>query len=430
MSDAPPPPAEPVEGSAELSAELPPRAPPTPVELVEGLAAHPHRAALVAIVRQAAMEACAARRTDFASRLSDGSVRPVTTVPEGFTPSDAETPYGNVLRALELGVSTPTEAMLLGTLLALSAREPAETEEQELLFVANATWLATHTPCDALLSLDAAAGEREAVWRALSRVALEPALVAADFGRTEALVAAAALGSSTSASALPIRARSVEFAHDAPVRALLAAGGASAVPIHGEMVAPPFGPFTTAALALTLVLFVWQALRLIARFAFAYRRPAALTLTERGLELTYHVELLGKVLKDRSTVVPLANLSRVTREVKYARGGLYAGLAALVLGTYFGMGLFVDGLRVPGGSASLLAMAVALIVSGIALDFVLSSALDSARGRCSIVVVPRKGRALCVAGIDVVQADAMLSGVTAVATSASLFPEPAPTPAE
>jgi hypothetical protein len=37
-------------------------------------------------------------------------------------------------------------------------------------------------------------------------------------------------------------------------------------------------------------------------------------------------------------------------------------------------------------------------------------------------VVPRKGRALCVAGIDVMQADAMLSGVTAVATSASLFP--------
>jgi hypothetical protein len=420
MSDAPaPPPAEPFDGSAEP----PPRAPPTPAELVEGLAAHPQRSALIAIVRQAAMEACAARRTDFASRLSDGSVRALPPLPEGFTPSDAETPYGNVLRALELGVSTPTEAMLLGTLLALSAREPAETEEQEQLFVANATWLAAHTPCDALLSLDAAAGEREAVWRALSRVALEPAQVAADFGRTEALVAAAALGSSTSPSALPIRARSVEHAHDAPVRALLAAGGASAVPIHGEMTAPPFGPFVTALLALTLVLFVWHGVRLVARFAFSYRRPAALTLTERGLELTYHVELLGKVLRDRSAVVPLTNLARVTREVKYARGGLYAGLAALVLGTYFGMGLFVDGLRVPGGSASLLAMAVALIVSGIALDFVLSSALDSARGRCSIVVVPRKGRPLCVAGIDVAQADAMLSGVTAVATSAALFPE-------
>jgi hypothetical protein len=427
MSDAPAP--TPAEPPVEGSAEPPPRAPPTPAELVEGLAAHPQRSALIAIVRQAAMEACAARRTDFASRLSDGSVRALPSLPEGFVPSDAETPYGNVIRALELGVSTPTEAMLLGTLLALSVREPAETEEQELLFAANATWLATHTPCDALLSLDAAAGEREGVWRALSRVALEPAQVAADFGRTEALVAAAALGSSTSASALPVRVRAVEHAQDAPVRALLAAGGASAEPIHGEMAAPPFGPFMTALLALTLVLFVWHAVRLIGRFAFAYRRPAALTLTERGLELTYHVELLGKVLRDRSAVVPLSNLARVTREVKYARGGLYAGLAALVLGTYFGMGLFVDGLRVPGGSASLLAMAVALIVSGIALDFVLSSALDSARGRCSIVVVPRKGRALCVANIDVAQADTMLSGVTAVATSAALFPERA-VPAE
>lgn len=395
---------------------------PTPGELVEALQEHPHRQALIAIVRDAALDAAAARRSDFASRLDDGRTHPLPASANELSRASADTPFGNVLDVLEHGVTTPTEALLLGTLLAFSARDEPETEDQEVAFVAHVTWLATHTPCDALLSLDAAAGEREALFRALARVALEPAEVASDFGRTEALVAAAALGASTSQSALGVRARAAGRAKDAPVRALLAAGGASAEPLQGELVPPPMGGVVTALMALTLVLFVWQLVRLIARFAFAYRRPAALILTERGLELTHHVELLGKVLRDRSTVVPLSNLARVTREVHYARAGLYAGLAALVLGTYFGMGLFVDGLRVPGGSGPLLAMAIALIVSGIAVDFVLSSVLDSARGRCRIVVVPRKGRTICVGSVDVGQADAMLSSVTAVASGASLFP--------
>jgi hypothetical protein len=397
---------------------------PTPEELVAALAEHPHREALIAIVRLAALDAAAARRVDFASRQHDATARPLTTSLEGLAPVDTDTPFGNVVNILEHGVATPTEALLLGTLLALSAREEPESDEQEVAFVAHITWLATHTPCDALLALDAAAGEREALWRALARVALEPAQVASDFGRTEALVAAAALGASGSESAGPVRARAVNRAHDAPVRALLAAGRASQEPLQGELQVAPFNAILTAVLALTLVLFVWQLARLIGRLAFAYRRPAALTLTQRGLELTHHVEFLGKVLRDRSTVVPLANLALVTREVRYARVGLYVGLAALVLGTYFGMGLFVDGLRVPGGSAPLLGMAVALIISGIALDFVLSSALDATRGRCRIVVVPRKGRAICVGAIDSLQADQMLASVTAVASGASLFPQP------
>ena len=178
----------------------------------------------------------------------------------------------------------------------------------------------------------------------------------------------------------------------------------------------PLAPAATAVLALSLLLFVWQALRLVARFVFAYRRPAVLRLTPRGLELTHQVMLLGKVLRDRSTLVPLANLSRVTRETRYARLGLYAGLVALVLGTYFGMGLFVDGLRVPGGSSALLEMAAATMIAGLAIDFVLSSLADSARGKCRLLVEPRSGRRLCVSGVDPASADAMLAGL---ATSSS-----------
>ena len=272
-------------------------------------------------------------------------------------------------------------------------------------------WLAAHTPVNALPALDGATPEREAVLPALAVVAAEPERAAADFGRAEALVAAAALGVS-SAQRRPRRAprRSRRARISAFGRSCLRAPPICRRSAASSCVAP-LAPAATAVLALSLLLFVWQALRLVARFVFAYRRPAVLRLTPRGLELTHQVMLLGKVLRDRSTLVPLANLSRVSRETRYARLGLYAGLTALVLGTYFGMGLFVNGLRVPGGSSALLEMAAATMIAGLAIDFVLSSVADSARGKCRLLVEPRAGRRLCVSGVDPASADAMLAGL-------------------
>ena len=401
---------------------------PTPAEIVQALDEHSHRDALTALVRKAAFEAAEQRRMSFASRVPAGERPPPLSLPEGLVPEDALTKFGNVLSILERGVETPTEALLIGTLLALSAREEPDTLAIEQRFAANAAWLAGHTPCDALMALDAAAGEREELWRAISRVAVAPADVAPDFGRTEALLAAAALGSSHSDAAAPIRSRALEKAEDPAVRALLAAGGVAREPLEGELVPAPFGPVVTVVLAVTFALVFVQLWRLAARYAFGYRRPAAFSLTERGLELTYQVEMLGKVLSERTELVPLANLSRVIREVDYARAGVYAGLAALVAGTYFGMGLFVDALRVPGGSGSLLAMAVALMIAGLAADFVLSSGLDSLRGRCKLMIERRKGPVICLGAINADRADAMLMTVTAVASGAhgpSLLPPPA-----
>jgi hypothetical protein len=137
------------------------------------------------------------------------------------------------------------------------------------------------------------------------------------------------------------------------------------------------------------------------------------------------VELLGKVLRERSTLIPLSNIVRVTREVKYARAGLYAGIASLVLGTYFGTGLLVDGLRVPGGSAPLVGLAVAFVIAGLLLDFVLSGAEDSLRGRCRLLVVPSRGRTLCLGRVDAERADQMLAFVNEFGRSPST-PPPAP----
>lgn len=401
---------------------------PTPAELVAALDEHPHRDALKKLVHEAAFEAAEHRRVSFASRTIPGERPPPLKLPDGLVPEDATTRFGNVLSVLERGVETPTEAALIGVLLSLSAREEPESDVAEQLFAANAAWLAAHTPCDALLALDTAAGHREGLWRAVSRVALAPAEVAHDFGRTEALLAAAALGSSHSSAAAPIRSRALERADDPAVRALLAAGGIAREPLEGELVPAPFGALATTLLTLTLLLPLVGLFRIVARYAFGYRRPAAFSLTERGLELTYRVELLGKVLSERTELVPLANLSAVIREVDYARAGVYAGLGALVLGSYFGMGLFVDGMRVPGGSGSLLAMAVGLMIAGLALDFALSSGLDGLRGRCKLLVERRKGSVICLGAINTERADAMLMTVTAVASGAhgpSLLPPPA-----
>jgi hypothetical protein len=181
--------------------------------------------------------------------------------------------------------------------------------------------------------------------------------------------------------------------------------------LSGELGLAPRRPVLTVILALTLVLPLMHLGRLLLRYALAYKTPARLKLSDRGLELGYRVELLGRVLRERSLLVPLDNVATVTREVRFARLGMYAGLLALVLGSYLGMGMFVDAVRVDGGSATLLGMGTLLIVAGLLADFGLSSLSDSVKGTCRLVVVPRKGRALCVGSLEPQAVDTMLNGV-------------------
>jgi hypothetical protein len=393
---------------------------PNPADVARELAEHPHLSALTGLVRRAALGAAAARRSDFASRHGSHGAS-VPPLPEGMTREDANTSYGNVLDVLDRGVTSPRERELLGTLLAMSATEEPEGDVEEEAFAAHVTWLAAHTTCDALHAVEAGVLERDALFHTLARIAVEPAAVASDFGRTEALVAAAALAVSGAAAAARERQWALERVVDPAVRALLGSGGAEE-PLAGELVPAPFGPFLTFILALSLLLFVWQLGRLVARLAFAYRRPAVFRLSERGLELNYRVELLGRVLSERSALVPFGSIVRVARELVYARAGLYAGIVALVLGTYFGTGLFVDATRVPGGSLPLVGLAITFVVAGLLLDFVVSGGEDNLRGRCRLLVTPSRGPALCLAGVDPERADRMLAFITEVAREASTPP--------
>jgi hypothetical protein len=402
---------------------------------IEPLRAHPNRRALESLVRAAAIDATLARRADFASRHRLGNV-PTTGpghIPDGMTRVDAETQFGNVLDVLERGVERPEERAMLGALLVLSLEsDPPPDPEAAAMMGFHLVWLASNTPCDGLSVLDAGLGPAAIpIWRGVARVVTNPEMTPADFGPTESLVAAAALRRSLSADAQALRFDALALVNDEALYALLApTPGDFSDALAGEMQPPPRGPLLTTVLAVTLLLFVINAVRFVGRYAFLYKRPAAVRLGPQGLELSQRIELMGQVLRDRATVVPLSNLARITREVKYARAGLYAGLLALTLGTYFGTGLFVDGVRVPGGSAPLLGLAALFIVVGLGADFVLNTGADSARGRCRLVVVPRRGPVLCIGALEPGQADALLQAVADQTRSSETAAEPEARPPE
>src|SRR4029079_19255995 len=118
-------------------------------------------------------------------------------------------------------------------------------------------------------------------------------------------------------------------------------------------------------------------------------------------------ELLGRTLGEREVHIPIASLLKASREVRYPRLALYTGLAALALGSYFGISLFVDGAR--AGSPELLGIGLLLVVVGIALDYVLSNIVPSGKRPCRVVLVPRKGSVVAMGRLDPVRADEALN---------------------
>jgi hypothetical protein len=105
-------------------------------------------------------------------------------------------------------------------------------------------------------------------------------------------------------------------------------------------------------------------------------------------------------------VIPVESLARATREVRYPRLGLYAGLFALAMGSYFGIKNLIDGLRTV--SFEIMGIGALLLAAGVALDLLLEGAGSGMRGKCRVVLVPRRGPALAMGEVDPAAADAAL----------------------
>ncbi|HEX9295170.1 MAG TPA: hypothetical protein VF881_05030 [Polyangiaceae bacterium] len=176
---------------------------------------------------------------------------------------------------------------------------------------------------------------------------------------------------------------------------------------EGELRAPPRGALLTAVLALTGILLITEIGRLIGRYVLTFRRPTEVRLTETGLEIHGRTLMLGKLLRENTTVIPREGLVRVSREVRYPSLAMYAGLIALALGSYLGVGLVVDGVR--AASPSMLGTGFLIALLGLGLDFAFSSLVPGIAGQSRVVLVPRRGPVVCIASVNPALADRLLA---------------------
>lgn len=397
----------------------------SPTAVLDELADHPRRDDLARLVHAVAFAAADERRSRLSEGLSEAADR------AGIAGKDADTPFGNVLTALEksdregVGGASELLAALLGRGLALT---PPEGPEGEARVAEALVWIAANTPIDALPVLDAALGDKAGgLWMAIGGILRRAD--AGEFpsvGRAGALVSAAALGASDSPIARGEAKVLAGEVRDPVVRALLGGiggpAGSGAAPsaarapgepitASGELIPPPRGPVAFTLMAVTGVLILLRAGRLVGRWVLRYRRPAEMRFSARGVTVVSKTELLGRTLREHETHIPVEALLLARREIRYPRLSMYAGLFALAAGSYFGISLFIDGAR--AGSPELLGIGALIVALGVALDFALVNAAPSARGRCRVVLVPRKGASVALGSVEPAQADAALGRLSA-----------------
>ncbi len=321
----------------------------------------------------------------------------------------AETPFGNALDVLAVGPQSEGERALACALWAHAVAEtPRERPDDEEKLARDLLWLAANTAFDATPLLDRALGEDAGdLWTSVAdRVRRVARGRGASLARGEAVVGCAALAASRSPVAVKVRDDLAEELRDSTLLRVLAVGNAAVlgdVRLEGEIVAAPRGPVVTALLAFSGVLFVMHVVRLLARLALAYRRPAEISIMPTGVRVKTRIEMLGRTLREHEHVIVRSGLVRVIREVRYPRAGFYAGLVALALGSFIGVRSLVDGVR--AASFSLLLAGLVVIAIGIGADFVLGSLLPGLRGRSRVAFVPMKGRPVCIGDVDAHRAD-------------------------
>lgn len=382
-----------------------PSAPPP----LDAISDHPRKDDLARLVHTLAFAAFDERRPV----LSDGLGEAMDRL--GLAAADMDTPAGHVGGALEAGASAkPESRTLLGALLARGVSlSPPEGLDAETRIAEALVWLGAYAGADALPYLDAALANRtESLWRAVGDVAARADDGALPFiGRPGAIVAAAGIAQSEHPSTIALARTLVARVKDPVLKGLLGPQGPGALPsleggISGEMAPGPHGPVAFTLLAVTGLLFLSRVARLAGRFIVRYRAPTELRVDDNGVTVRTRTEMLGRTLRERETHIPKGSLLLVRREVRYPRLPLYAGLFALALGSYLGVSVFVDGMR--AGSPDLLGLGALLFAVGVALDFALTHLIPSTRGRCRVILVPRKGRAVAVTDLDPVLADAAL----------------------
>lgn len=366
-------------------------------DLVSELRENPKFSVLARRLRKVVSAAFAARRVE---RLTGAEVAELDPDLEPLTPEDAETPWGNLLLVLDRGPRDAREWSLLAALWAFDSGTAGELDRD----IAEGLWLATATPlaplgfADRLWTADA----RKALWERVVGVCLNAATAPA-----ERIALAAALSLAASEEATDAAARLFEGSSDPAVRELIVGRVAARDPLSGEL-SLRRGRLRTVLLAVTGLLLLASAVRVILRVVLGMRRQVTLALQPGGVALTEATVLLGRPFRTRERFLPSDQIRAIERETRHAGMGLYAGLGMLAVGTYVGTGLLADAVRAPGGSPSLLGTGLLAIALGLLLDFLLFRFSTLRAGAARVAIEPRRGPAWVVAGSDPKRADAWL----------------------
>ncbi len=323
--------------------------------------------------------------------------------------AELRTSVGDARAVLERGAESKDERLLAQALAALAtAHTPGETTAttRDLL------WLAAHTSFDAFPFLESAFGD-DAVgyYRELERL-----LDAETLPYGEALVAAVTLkrqAPSLARAGSDERVRSVLAAEASEARApvtpseAIRTGKGKGATIEGNLLRPARAPWATVLLGVTGLLLVVHAVRFAMRMALGYRRRGVLAITGGRVELSSSTVLLGRTLRQDTT--HLLDLVRVSKEQRYPRLGLYAGLFFFLVGTYLGVTTLVDGVR--AASPTLLLMGLLMAIVGVALDYVLGTVIPARRARAYLTVEWKTG-ALRLEGIEATELDAFVREIS------------------
>lgn len=364
---------------------------------------------LARLVQAAAFSAYEERRSALHVGLDEAAAR------LGLDEAASETALGNVIRALRSSapLSRP-ERQLLGALLARSVALAAPEEGDAAARVAEALgWIAAHTPADPLPFLDRALGPAaQPLWAAVVLL-LEryDDGRASGFDRPAAIVAASALGRSPAPVCEQHRAALRVALRDATLLALVGhtpdAIASKSVLLSAEETGAPRSAALTLFLTVTFVLPLVAAGKLFARLALGLRRPAEASVSREGVRLRSRTILLGRTILERETFLPTGGLARALREVRYPRLATYAGIASLLIGSYVGIRMFIDGIR--SGSPELLALGLGILLLGLAVDYGLGSWPSRTPERCRVLLEPRRGRVVNLRDVDRELADRALS---------------------
>lgn len=374
----------------------------------EALAALPKLSELTRVAERVLFDAARPPFTD-----TEGFARTVEEL--GLVSEDGETPFGNALRVLEHGPEDAAEQKLAAALAAhVLSDAPPRGKDAEDGRAQALLRLATRSGIDALGLLDRALGDGAVeVWTAIAEgVRTVDSGSAKTLSRAEAIVGAAALASSSSEASTKVRRKLQSHVRDPLLTRVLAdASGdegetSDSRRLEGELTQAPRSALRTAFLAVTGLLFVMSLLRILGAIALVYKRPAEVLISKSGVRIRAKTMLLGRTLREIDTHVSRTSLVRASREVRYPRAGLYAGLFALAIGSYVGLSVFVDGIR--AASPSMLLTGLVVVALGIALDFALGAVARGAKGKCSVSFQPSTGSVLCIKGVDAASADLAL----------------------